>query len=150
MNMYLSKTLRALRLLDRCYTHFFFCDISFSFFQSRYVKKFKLADVVFEDIFSGPLPTYVKSKPKVVKPKQKSNVVDLTGEDEFIKQKKRERKEKKQALKKKKKGTLSVQCTVNFLCLVAERNNGHCVFCDTRSVQNCPPARTWNAKLFPR
>ena len=70
------------------------------------MKKFKLSEVNFEHFFSGPHPTFVKSKPKKIKkPKEKSaGVIDLTGEDEFIKQIKKERKEQKQAVKKKEKG----------------------------------------------
>ncbi len=74
-------------------------------FQSRYVKKFKLTEATFENFFCGPLPVFVRSKPKKPpKAKAKKNLIDLTGEDELIKQKKKERKEQKEAIKKKKKG----------------------------------------------
>ena len=79
----------------------------FFLLQARYKKKFNLAEVKFEDFFGGPVPIFVKSQPKKLnKPKEKSSegTIDLTGEDDIIKQKKKERKEQKQALKQKKTG----------------------------------------------
>ncbi len=89
--------------------------ICFSCFQARYIKRFKLADAKFEDYFAGPLPNFIKSEAKRLpkgkgkkNKKKDSDVIDLTGEDEFIKQKKKERKE---MMKKKEKGN-------PFVCLL--------------------------------
>lgn len=74
----------------------------------------------------------MKNEPKKMKmPKKKEKgsggVIDLTGEDEFIKQKKKEMKEQKQALKKKKQGSQNIFNV--FVPVSASARSNHIIYC---------------------
>ena len=84
------------------------------YIQARYVKRFKLNEVNFDDLFTGPIPNFVKSMPKKVPKQKEKGVIDLTGEDEIIKQRKKQMKEQKQAAKQKKKGLCKCRNYVTF------------------------------------
>ena len=75
------------------------------FIQERYLKKFKIRELQFDDFFDGPKPAFAVSKPKKRKHSKGSSasgVIDLTEDDEIARAK-NERRERKKWEKEEKK-----------------------------------------------